>query len=123
MTDAEWRRAVIEKWGPRCRSCGFANYSESRSGLQADHLIPRSQGGKNDVENGLVLCAPFIPGDSRFLPLRPEGGCHMAVTEGKRYRNIEWLEPEQLGYLSDQGWLWIGKDGSLYGRGLDYFTV
>lgn len=124
MTDAEWRIAVMERgsdgvmW-PECANCGFSNRPPNYAGLQADHLIPRAQGGQNDLLNGVPLCGPFIP----FInpPLRPDGGCHLAVTDGKLKRRIEWLDPEQLAYLSDQGWLRREPDGSLSGKGVNYF--
>lgn len=118
MTDKEWREACLLAYGPWCRNCGYENYRGY--GLQVDHLIPRGQGGENVVANGLVLCGPFVADPSPF-PRRVPGGCHLAVTDERLKRRIEWLDPEQLDYLRDQGWLRREPDGSLSGKGMNYF--
>lgn len=47
------RRAVFERDGSRCRSCG----TESPP-FHLDHVYPWSKGGPNTVDNLQVLCAP-----------------------------------------------------------------
>jgi 5-methylcytosine-specific restriction endonuclease McrA len=44
------RMDVFQKYGHRCCSC------QSDSHLTLDHIVPRSHGGTNDVENLQVLC-------------------------------------------------------------------
>lgn len=102
--DSEWREQVILFRGRRCRSCG-----ETRD-LQADHVVERSQGGKSVVENGMLLCGPF----SQVSPHR--GGCHAAVTEGRMLRRYEWLDPDQVEWLAEGGWVWWDDDGLPAGR-------
>ena len=52
-SDAEWRRAGEERYGAFCRACGSSKH------VEADHMKPRSQGGKNHVENLLFLCGAW----------------------------------------------------------------
>ena len=49
---ANRRAAVYERDGHRCRSCGAAE------GLTIDHIVPRSRGGLNGMENLQTLCRP-----------------------------------------------------------------
>ena len=45
-----WRRKIKEKWGNECAYCG------SEENLTIDHVIPRSKGGHNSVENMVCCC-------------------------------------------------------------------
>jgi 5-methylcytosine-specific restriction endonuclease McrA len=45
-----WSDAVKRRDGYRCVVCG------STLGVEADHIIPRSQGGPHTLENGRTLC-------------------------------------------------------------------
>lgn len=49
-TEAEWR-ALICRCGFRCASCG-----KFESALTKDHIIPRSKGGSDLIENIQPLC-------------------------------------------------------------------
>ncbi len=48
------RYRVLKESGGRCALCGKTN---KESPLDVDHIIPRSRGGKNILENLQVLCA------------------------------------------------------------------
>lgn len=67
----EWfalRERVFERDGRTCRYCGGMpipyeqhvgwNRIRTRSGLVADHVIPRSLGGTDDIENLVTACEP-----------------------------------------------------------------
>lgn len=40
-----------------CRACGFGGSELDAGYLEADHIVPRSKGGKNTLENFQCLCA------------------------------------------------------------------
>ena len=46
---ALWRRAVLERDGYRCQSCG-------KYGNEAHHVKPLAHGGTMDVANGSTRC-------------------------------------------------------------------
>lgn len=46
-------------WGRRC---------QTTSGLQADHIVPWSKGGRTVLSNGQVLCARHNSGKSDLVP-------------------------------------------------------
>lgn len=46
----QWADAVKRRAGYRCEQCG------SRDRVQADHVLPISQGGQDTPENGRALC-------------------------------------------------------------------
>jgi ATP adenylyltransferase len=53
------RYDALKRAGKRCELCGVAdgdaNYEE-RLPLHVDHIVPRSKGGSNDLDNLQVLC-------------------------------------------------------------------
>lgn len=51
---AAQRAEIMERGGHRCARCG-ATKAEGVA-LHADHIRPRSKGGKSVVENGQILC-------------------------------------------------------------------
>jgi len=78
--------------------------------LQCDHIWPRSQGGPSVVENGLLLCGPFAPGE-----------CHRRKTEKLLLVERSWLDQDQVDWLASVGWVeWI--DGEPHGRGCRSFA-
>lgn len=48
---AAWGKALIRKYGNRCQSCGW-----EKGRCDTHHIIHRSDGGKNTINNGRVLC-------------------------------------------------------------------
>lgn len=66
--------------------------------------MPRSQGGPSVVENGLVLCS----------------AAHLAKTESRLRIDPAWLDPDQIVWLSEAGWVWW-QDGDPHGRGWRHF--
>ncbi|MBM3261888.1 MAG: HNH endonuclease [candidate division Zixibacteria bacterium] len=48
----EWARRVKERDGNRCQ---FEGCGETER-LEAHHLLPRSLGGENTLENGITVC-------------------------------------------------------------------
>lgn len=109
--DGPWRNEVLEKRGAYCRSCG-----ESQD-LQIDHVMPRSQGGQSDVENGLVLCGPW----SKASPW--PNGCHQAKTEKRMTIEYDWLDPDQVEYLALKGWVSWNEQGEPGGHGCRGFAA
>ena len=104
-SDAEWRRAGEERYGAFCRSCGSSKH------VEADHMKPRGQGGKNHVENLLFLCGAW-------------GDCagHDRKTAGVLKIDRAWLTDEQVQYLDDVGWVRFYPDGAIMGGGWRHFT-
>lgn len=49
---AAMKKEVLKKYDNRCIICGNSTSSD----LAIDHLIPYSKGGKNTLENAIVLC-------------------------------------------------------------------
>ena len=79
-----FREKVLKRDNYTCQICG------SRENLEAHHIIPRSKGGTNLVENGITLCKD----------------CHKAVHEGriKITANIFSLKAP---IVVQQGKLWL----------------
>ena len=53
MTKTETRQAVLTRDNCRCRACGF---SDSLT-MEVDHIVPRSLGGSNNLDNLQALCS------------------------------------------------------------------
>jgi hypothetical protein len=49
----EVRQYLLDKWGRKCAYCGKTNVP-----LEAEHIIPRSRGGSNRVQNLTLACHP-----------------------------------------------------------------
>ena len=49
-----FRQAAIDMLGPICKICGY--YKESISN-HVHHIIPLSEGGKNNIRNAIILCS------------------------------------------------------------------
>jgi len=99
--DAPWRNECIALYGDWCRRC-------KRTGVQMDHMIPRSQGGPSVVENGLPLCP----------------ACHQRKTEHAHELLIqpEWLTDDQIRWLADNGYAWWDDEGEVYGTSRRIFA-
>ncbi len=97
--DGPWRLEALARRGGRCRSCGGTMH------VQADHMIPRSQGGPSIVENALILCGEF--GDGR---------CHVKKTNHELLIRRDWLDADQVEWLRASGNAWWEEDGTVSGR-------
>ena len=53
-----FRQAILEAYGHKCSVCGFKLYSPDMKiwEVQAAHIIPSGNYGKDDIWNGLSLC-------------------------------------------------------------------
>jgi 5-methylcytosine-specific restriction endonuclease McrA len=49
----EVREYLLEKWGRKCAYCGAANVP-----LQIEHIVPKSRGGSNRIDNLAIACGP-----------------------------------------------------------------
>jgi predicted restriction endonuclease len=52
---AEQKRQILERDDHKCAVCGLR--AENGRDLHVDHIKPKDQGGKAELENGQVLCA------------------------------------------------------------------
>lgn len=50
-TKHSWAKAVLRFFGNKCQKCGW-----NKARCDAHHKIPKSEGGKNTIANGIVLC-------------------------------------------------------------------
>lgn len=98
--DSLWRQQCIAARGETCRSCGTSQW------IQMDHICPKSQGGKSEVENGMPLCQE----------------CHRRKTDSEILTEWAWLDPDQLVYLAQIGWVDWGEKGEPHGRGWKHFA-
>ena len=46
-----WAKAVIKKNGSKCNRCGW-----DKAPCDVHHIIPKSMGGQNTIDNGEVIC-------------------------------------------------------------------
>lgn len=108
--DAPWREQCLERRGAYCRACvagvpalpwSMTDYGP----LEVDHIKPRGQGGPSVVENGLVLCSVH----------------HQMKTESRMLIRLSWLEPDQVEWLAEVGWVAWDDAGQPYGRGWRHF--
>jgi hypothetical protein len=91
--------AVIALRGGYCRACGTTRDT------QADHVKPRGQGGPSVVENGMMLCRTH----------------HEQKTYSEIVIDYRWLDPDQVDWLADVGWVWWYEDGEPLGPGRRHF--
>ena len=73
--DPAFRKAVLEAWGGRCAVCGFeARLGERPFGVEAAHVKWHAAGGRDTLENGLLLCVLHHRAlDRGVLGLRRDG--------------------------------------------------
>lgn len=105
--DAPWKVEVHRRYGTLCVSCG------AKRDVQADHMMPRSQGGASDPRNGLPLCGPFS--DTGM-------DCHGRKTASTMLIRPEWLDQEQIDFLAEVDWVHWDEDGQPRGRGWRHFA-
>ena len=56
----KWRGKVLERDSAKCQNCLNTihdSLNERRPRLEAHHIIPRSEGGRNTLANGIALCS------------------------------------------------------------------
>ena len=51
---SSYRRDSLFENGYSCAICGYA--TDTKSQITVDHIIPRADGGTNDIENLQLLC-------------------------------------------------------------------
>lgn len=74
-----WKTEVKLRDG-RCVNCCSPFY------LEVHHIVPRSQGGEDLVENGITFC----------------GFCHVPLFHDKSYKykvKKSWLDESQINYI------------------------
>jgi hypothetical protein len=54
--DAATRRQVRERAGDRCEYCRLAQEEAPFVGFQMEHIIPRTHGGSDDLDNLALAC-------------------------------------------------------------------
>ena len=58
--NAEIKKIIWKKTGGRCHFCGKALIFSAKSGQRGrwhvDHILPKAQGGKNDIKNYIPIC-------------------------------------------------------------------
>ena len=97
--DAAWRKQVMALRGEACRACGSSRH------VECDHLIERSQGGPSVIENGTPLCGEFGPCRA-----------HVRKTRNELQIRREWLDPDQVEWLAQEGHARWEPDGTVTGR-------
>ncbi len=55
-THAEMHEILINRFGLKCWGCNFI--PPDKRYLHLDHIIPKSEGGSNDIDNRALLCQP-----------------------------------------------------------------
>jgi len=97
-TDSAWRAECVARRGSYCRGCGDTRQP------QADHIIPRAQGGPSVVENGMILGGPF------------GCGCHDRKTAHRLLVQRAWLDDDQVQWLAEHGHVTWTASGEPTGR-------
>jgi len=97
-TDSTWRAECVARRGSYCRGCGDTRQP------QADHIIPRAQGGPSVVENGMILGGPF------------GCGCHDRKTAHRLLVQRAWLDDDQVQWLAEHGHVTWTATGDPTGR-------
>jgi hypothetical protein len=112
MTKTETRQAVLTRDNCRCRACGF---SDSLT-MEVDHIVPRSLGGSNDIDNLQALCSfcNNTKADIEIvhnLPIREAiagFGDQAAVTEQRLMfrQHIAEIRQQRIDILTDRARQW-----------------
>ena len=112
MTKTETRQAVLNRDNCRCRACGF---SDSLT-MEIDHIVPRSLGGSNDIDNLQALCSFCNNTKANIeivhnLPIREacDGfGDQAAVTEQRLMfrEHIAEIRQQRIDILTDRARAW-----------------
>lgn len=64
------RRELVKRDGNGCQGCGIVLGLRGIDGLTVDHIVPRSRGGRNLIENFQLLCfdCNLAKGDGILVP-------------------------------------------------------
>lgn len=66
-THAEMHQILINQFGLKCWGCNFV--PPDKRYLHLDHIIPKSDGGTNDIDNRALLCQPCNSKKSNTMSL------------------------------------------------------
>ncbi len=64
---AEMHQALVDEFGLKCWGCNFQ--APDKRYLHLDHIIPKSEGGSNDIDNRALLCQPCNSKKSNTMSL------------------------------------------------------
>ena len=73
---------IAERWGTRCWTCGYE--PPALDYLDLDHILPKSDGGSNDLDNRALLCGPCNRDKSNNLTLS-------ALRKQNKRKNKRWF--------------------------------
>jgi 5-methylcytosine-specific restriction endonuclease McrA len=95
---ARWknaRRYIRARDGDRCRVCDASGVVQR---MFTHHILPRAQGGTDDVKNLMLVC------QSCHMKLEREAQ-QLAAKPKRMYPNSEWIRPGL-----DGGWQPVSRD-------------
>jgi 5-methylcytosine-specific restriction endonuclease McrA len=52
------RKIIFGRGGAKCRDCGVKWGHPNFAMLECHHIVPTSEGGKDDPSNGVLVCRP-----------------------------------------------------------------
>lgn len=65
------RKDILERDNHTCQLCfGMVSQDLPGNGLEVHHIIPRSKGGSNNIQNLITLCVSCHDGETRFGHVR-----------------------------------------------------
>lgn len=129
------REEVFRRDGYACQACGATNLQ-----LQADHIVPRNEGGSDEVSNLRTLCKPCNSSRQDDLPgvlspawRRPAGGrVHnspgaLGVKVALRRKALEHVNPARVldCFCGPDGVMWslVWRGGAATYAGIDQAFV
>lgn len=102
-TDEDWdtlRRRVYRRDDHTCQRCGAQGGSESDSRVVAHHIVPRSEGGGDEVDNLITLCprchARVHPENESLNPASKFNGRETAQTFRDTFEDYDLLLPVHI---------------------------
>ncbi len=67
MTHTQMHDLLVQKWELYCWGCDFV--APDPPHLVLDHILPKKDGGSNDLDNRALLCEPYNGAKSNKLTL------------------------------------------------------